>query len=409
MSREAALEGSASTKGSYLRAATAGFDAAAFLRTGMVLALGQGMVAVGTGLLERRDSPPSNGIAFYAPDFYLTDATPWWVPEFYEEMPARELGTRLSAVTQADRSPARIAWRGGNSEQFQQRVRDILRSIESGEIRKAVPVDVLQGELISSRADADDASSHLGGELRSRLQKALVQQRGLRCYGLWHEDEGILGATPELLFSFDGASLRTVALAGTRRVSPGLDHEQLDALKQELASDDKEQREHQLVVEDIFAQLSRLGAVEIGNTGILELPGLLHLETALDLHAHARPLEFTALVRCLHPTPALGISAQVSRAGQDANDQRVGTDREFALRWLHERDDAELRGRLGAPFGLLRRDGSGVCVVAIRNVQWRGCNVRLGAGCGVVSGSDPEREWIELTAKRSAVRSLLGL
>jgi isochorismate synthase EntC len=47
--------------------------------------------------------------------------------------------------------------------------------------------------------------------------------------------------------------------------------------------------------------------------------------------------------------------------------------------------------------------------VAIRNVQWTGRTVTLGAGAGIIAESLFEREWEELRLKRTAVMDMLGL
>ena len=95
----------------------------------------------------------------------------------------------------------------------------------------------------------------------------------------------------------------------------------------------------------------------------------------------------------LHPTPALGVSPR-----------KLGFD-EIA-RW----DDVTLRGRYGAPFGVLLPGTEGMrCFVAIRGVQWQDGSVLLGSGCGVVSESVLEREWKELELKRASVKRILAL
>ena len=50
--------------------------------------------------------------------------------------------------------------------------------------------------------------------------KLLQQSDVAEVYGLWNREEGMLGATPELLFRYEGAQLHSVALAGTRRRTP---------------------------------------------------------------------------------------------------------------------------------------------------------------------------------------------
>jgi isochorismate synthase EntC len=67
------------------------------------------------------------------------------------------------------------------------------------------------------------------------------------------------------------------------------------------------------------------------------------------------------------------------------------------------------RGRFGAPFGIEWPDGRAHVLVAIRNVQWSGTTVLLGAGAGLIAGSRLKAEWAELALKRASVKGMLGL
>jgi menaquinone-specific isochorismate synthase len=50
-----------------------------------------------------------------------------------------------------------------------------------------------------------------------------------------------------------------------------------------------------------------------------------------------------------------------------------------------------------------------LCLVAIRNMQWDENGSRMGAGCGIVKESLPEREWQEVQQKLSSIQIMLGL
>ncbi len=232
----------------------------------------------------------------------------------------------------------------------------------------------------------EDAPGHPGPADRARALLALLERaEGSRIYGFWTEGsdaEGLLGASPEVLFEVDAhGDLETMALAGTAPKSEGWSV---------LWNSEKDQREHRHVIDDIRERIGRFGHVSVGSTHVCELPTLFHLRTRIRLQT-AACVPFEDWVEVMHPTAALG-----------------GYPREASARWLREHDRGTGRGRFGAPFGVKQGDGSGVCLVGIRSVQWNAERTRLFSGCGVLKGSDADREWRELAHKRSSVKRMLG-
>ena len=57
------------------------------------------------------------------------------------------------------------------------------------------------------------------------------------------------------------------------------------------------------------------------------------------------------------------------------------------------------RGRYAGPVGWMDAAGDGEWGIALRSAEVEGSTVRLFAGCGIVSGSDPEAELAETQAK----------
>ena len=74
----------------------------------------------------------------------------------------------------------------------------------------------------------------------------------------------------------------------------------------------------------------------------------------------------------------------------------------------HYRERLGTPVRFGAPFGV-RHGGAFHAVVAIRFVSWKGNDVCLPSGCGVIEDSVFESEWQELRLKRDSVKELLGV
>ncbi len=353
-----------------------------FLNSGWMLALGAHKILIGWGEWSATEqaSLEDGSCSIYAPDFYLQDKKPWkstrsWALVDRDLFANSVVGAVHSVVNGKDQG---FQWVEPELAQFESRFREIRQGFQARGLKKAVPV-------VFATADAQLTSSSRAARIASLLR----QPKTLYPYGFWSENEGMLGATPEILFSrAPGKAFETVALAGTRAKS------ETTNAAQALLADPKERYEHQLVIEDLKSQLSGIGDVAIGSTEAVELPTLYHLKTRIQ----ARPrgtLSFDDFVKLLHPTPALGVSPRAFGFQE-------------MLRW----DDSLVRRRFGAPFGATFATLEGQrehCLVAIRNIQWDSKRIQLGSGCGVVPESDLQREWSELSLKRDSVKRMLSL
>lgn len=271
-------------------------------------------------------------------------------------------------VTSESRSSVIGEPAGEAPEVWKGRVEAILRAIEAGRIAKVVAARSAELPL----AESPDPAA-IFRELVGRFD---------RCTGFYLEMSGdaFLGATPERLVGVSASDVETEALAGS--APPGRGEDLLESEKHRL--------EHQLVLDEIIARLGPLcDETRKGETRPLELPNVAHLRT--PIHARRRraagPLDFVSV---LHPTPAVG-----------------GVPREEAVRWIEESEPAS-RGWYAGPFGWLDASGDGEFVVALRSALLQGGVARLYAGAGIVSGSDPEAEWVETEAKMRAVREAIA-
>jgi menaquinone-specific isochorismate synthase len=283
-------------------------------------------------------------------------------------------------------SDEQFQWVEPDRDGFETQFASIREGMRERGLKKAVPIVFAQ------------AKAQITKTWRQRvLAEALKQPTHLFPYGFWKSGEGMIGVTPEILFSqSEEQSFETVALAGTR--AKGQDEKASAAV---LLADAKERHEHQLVIDDIAAVLKKIGDAQIAQTGVVFLPTLLHLKTPISAKL-SRPFRFIEIVAALHPTPALGVAPRALGFSE-------------MRRW----SSRENRRRYGAPFGARYRDEAGVerrhCVVAIRNIQWSSAEtgerseVLLGSGCGVVPASEIEREWQELQLKRDSVKRMLGV
>ncbi|MDR2429547.1 MAG: chorismate-binding protein [Puniceicoccales bacterium] len=198
------------------------------------------------------------------------------------------------------------------------------------------------------------------------------------------------GATPECLASLvPGSHLRTDALAGTAPRDPDAT---ADARGVEfLLRDEKERREHALVVLHLRHALARTLRLELPAAPpprVLTLPHLHHLHTPLCVPAPGT-LHLCEVAAALHPTPAT-----------------AGYPVPLALRSIRELEPVP-RGLYAGGLGWFDATGGGRFLVALRSAQLSadGREAWLHAGSGIVEGSSFEREGAEIHAK---LRTLAG-
>lgn len=342
-----------------------------FLHCGTLVSLGNGKLMIGWGPRQWSKTPSPEPIpSFYFPDFFLRQPTPWFYHSHWQEMTTTELANKLGNTTHCPP----LQWETPGKQLFLDTVADLQHRFQVRELSKAVP-------FTFSTTSSVMTPIYLHFCLSRLLQ--YVQSTQLQPYGFWDKSEGMLGATPELLCSLSNETpfiLRTVALAGTQpKTSP----------PDLLQNNPKEQHEHQLVVEGICQSLAAFSTTTVQTQSILELPTLYHLMTPIEATLN-RPYSLKDIVEALHPTPALGAFP-----------------REAGARWLNTIQQQTDRRRFGAPVGVSYQTST--CWVAIRNVQWDAGGMAIGAGCGIVPQSDPEKEWNELLLKINATKRYFAI
>jgi menaquinone-specific isochorismate synthase len=350
--------------------------AIAFLQTGV------DALACVAAPLDPVASPSAGSPAFFAPPFSMTPGHPWWfsVPADALRVHSRaEWATRFAE----EGAPVWPSWRPPDEGRFAEAFRSLTARLADGRLRKGVPVTVMRAEVDPAEAE------RLFSQLLARVPGL---PPNLQAYGFFRpaSDTGsgapefLIGATPEILFEIeDGRRLSTVAVAGTRRAG---------STAGPLNASLKDRDEHQSVVDDLMTQLSAWGQPHASATEVRVFGSLEHLAVDLAVDS-AAPLDFEAVARRLHPTPALGVYPR--------ND--VGA------AWLAGLDADGGRRRFGAPFGLRWPPGSGRAVVAIRSLQYQLGRLEIWAGCGVVAQSRYDDEWQEVLDKMQAVRTLWGV
>lgn len=213
-------------------------------------------------------------------------------------------------------------------------------------------------------------------------QMAVATALAARFSGCWtYAHDGLIGATPELLVDLRGGRFRSRVLAGTRK----------PAWSEELLSDPKEQREHQLAVASVTQVLEADGvSPTVEGPFLLRLPNVTHLATDITARVGSRT-DAARVVDALHPTAAV-----------------CGTPREDAYQII-ERVEGLDRGQFSGPVGWMTADGSGQWGIGLRCGQFApgSRRVTVYAGAGIMPSSDPAKEWLETGAKMEAFLSAL--
>jgi isochorismate synthase len=261
--------------------------------------------------------------------------------------------------------------------EFEAAVQAATTRIEAGEMSKVV----LAREVIVEAASAHDTAA-LYGAVREQFPSCF-------CFCCGTPEAAFLGASPELLMRRSGASVSTVALAGsTRRSSdPAVD----DHLGEQLLRSDKNRREQRIVADRIVRAL-RPHAVWVeaaAEPEIVKVANIQHLATPVIAQL-AEPHSAIELAGMLHPTPAVG--GEPWGAAEDVIADLEGMD----------------RGWYAAPVGWMDATEDGEFCVALRSGLIRDREAHLFAGVGVVAGSDPAAELAETEVKLQALLPFLA-
>jgi len=261
--------------------------------------------------------------------------------------------------------------------EFERAVEAATRRIGEGEMSKVV----LAREVVVSGAAAHEPGA-IFGALREQFPSCF-------CFCCGTPEAAFIGASPELLVRRSGASVSTVALAGsTRRSSdPAVD----DHLGEQLLRSDKDRREQRIVAERIVRAL-RPHAVWVeaaAEPEIVKVANIQHLATPVIAQL-AEPRSAIELAGLLHPTPAVGGEPWPPAAA--------------AIAELEGMD----RGWYAGPVGWMDATEDGEFCVALRSALLRDRDAHLYAGVGVVAGSDPAAELAETEVKLNALLPLLA-
>lgn len=273
---------------------------------------------------------------------------------------------------------------GPEKNQFETSFQLIQGKIQRGEIEKAVPMVAW-------------STSRAPGLLNQFLwfRSLLRAPTNLFPSGVWQDEQGYMGATPEKLFHLRDGRIYSMALAGTSV-------DRSDSAREQLLDDPKELREHQLVVEDLKLALSGFGRVQCTPLSTLAMPQFFHLftEIQVDPTYSIEKLDLELLIQKLHPTPALGVAP-----------------RAYGFQWMSELPEQKNRKNFGAPVCFKISEQETLGLVNIRSIFWSAKEgtkegskeTKIFTGCGLVSDSQIDKEWSELHRKANMIFALLEM
>ena len=270
--------------------------------------------------------------------------------------------------------PTRVDWGRGTrtAEEWKGVVAEAIGRIGRGEVDKVV----LARDVVAEVSDDFDARY-----LLMRLAAAYPE-----CWTF--QVDSMVGATPELLVRRTADAVLSRVLAGT--VKRRGDESEDASLAQALLGSGKDLEEHEYAVRSVARALGH-HCTDLrvpSRPHVLRLANVQHLATDVTGRlADGAPV--LALAASLHPTAAVCGSP---------------TERAFAM--IRELEGMD-RDRYAGPIGWFDSRGDGEFGIALRCAEVRPGSLRLFAGCGIVSGSDPEAELAESRAKFAPIRQAL--
>lgn len=253
-----------------------------------------------------------------------------------------------------------------------------LESISKGKLRKVVLSR-------SVRILFDDAIT-----CSTVLKKLIESNPGSTVFAMKKGGTTFLGATPEHLLLLKNREIGVDCLAASAPRSS--DSETDDSLGLNLITERKSRYEHRLVVQGVKRSLSAIcSEIKAPEKPLLKrLPNIQHLHTVVK--GHLLPaVDIWSAALSLWPTPATG-----------------GEPKEPAVRWIQDFEPVN-RGWYSGVVGCVNANGDGNLVVSIRSGVIRGQRAVLFAGSGIVSGSDPNREFEETDWKMATMMEALAV
>lgn len=261
----------------------------------------------------------------------------------------------------------KVNWLDSDITSWKKKVNEAVKFIQSDSLDKVV----LARELIA----------HSDAPIDARI---VLRNLAKDYPGTWvYSNNGLVGATPELLVRLNNSMVVSRILAGTISKT-GDDNKDL-ALAASLARSSKDLEEHEYAVRSVADALEPF----CKSTNVPEAPFVLHLSNVMHLATDVtgaikeghKVTDIFTLLQKLHPSAAV-----------------CGTPTQGAAKLIRELEGINRR-RYAGPIGWIDAKGDGEQGIALRCGYITGTEIHAFAGCGIVAGSDADHEVAESQAK----------
>lgn len=260
-------------------------------------------------------------------------------------------------------------------KKWKQTINQTLEAIENRTINKVVlarKVDILLSEDVSF----ENVISHFRKDYKS-----------CRLFICRFGKSFFFGATPEVLGKFTNGKVEFDALAGS--APRGKDEKEDKEFEKKLLSSEKDNAEHNFVIEHIKDSLSNVCEnINVkGGPSIKKLSNIQHLLTTISAEIKQENTIFNVLKE-IYPTPAICGSPQYE-----------------ALHLIKKLENFK-RGLYSGIIGWLNFENEGDFVIALRSALKSGNKITAYAGSGIVQNSEADAEFAETGLKLRPIMSL---
>lgn len=190
------------------------------------------------------------------------------------------------------------------------------------------------------------------------------------------------GATPELLLKTEEECFHTMALAGTRQYSNNLSV---------IGWSEKEEHEHQVVIDDIVNKLQKAVSVLKMSKSYTHRAGpVVHLRTDISGCIKRGKASLPSIAKILHPTPAV-----------------CGTPRKAASAFINEFENYAREFYTGYLGCIQDKSEDSFLFVNLRCMKIENNQAHVFVGGGITADSNPEAEWEETQNKMQSMLQVL--
>ena len=196
----------------------------------------------------------------------------------------------------------------------------------------------------------------------------------------------VVGSSPEILVRQQGGTVTVRPIAGTR--PRGATPEQDAALEAELLADPKERAEHLMLIDlgrNDVGRVAEAGSVEVGERFVIErYSHVMHIVSEVTGRLR-EGLDYVDVLRATFPAGTVSGAPKIR-----------------ALEVIRELEPVRRNVYSGA-VGYIGWHGDADTAIAIRTAVIQDGRLHVQAGAGIVSDSDPVKEWEETMNKGRAL------